>query len=407
MIYYLGELLLGKDLGPARLLQSYMVLISLALYCGFVCAFKLIPKFYEKLPHDRGREFTINAEAAKGKPTGAGVVFITMFAILCVVFVPLSWYQASLVVLTWLTMLTGFLDDKSISSWGEYRKGLLDLLLCGAASVVIYFFILQMNPDGKIIFWLPFISGTGDNNYGIVVHPVIFFVICIIMLWISINTTNCTDGVDGLSGTLTLIALITLGILFYFVFGHIKTSEYLHVPYIKDGASWAVMIFAMAGVLMGYLWHNAFPSKVLMGDAGSRALGFFIGIMVMLSCNPFLFLATSTIMFLNGGTGLLKVFLLRFFKIKIFSKVRFPLHDHMRKNRGWSPAQVLVKFMIMQILVTVAALGIMLKVRWYEREVPKLPDGENIELVQADDESVLNSENLESAAFENLAAGQE
>ena len=114
---------------------------------------------------------------------------------------------------------------------------------------------------------------------------------------------------------------------------------------------------------MGYLWHNAYPSHVLMGDAGSRALGFFIGTMVLISGNPLLILATSTVIFLNGGMGLLKVALLRFFHIKIFENIRFPLHDHMRKNLGWSATQVLLKFMIIQILITVAIVGIFFKVR--------------------------------------------
>ena len=182
-------------------------------------------------------------------------------------------------------------------------------------------------------------------------------------MWASINTTNCTDGVDGLSGTLVLIALITLGIVFYFILGHKDIAAYLLVPHLKDGAKWAVMTFALAGTLMGYLWHNAFPSSVLMGDAGSRALGFFIGVCVIITRNPLIFIATSTIMLFNGGTGLLKVALLRFFKIKIFENVRFPLHDHMRKNHGWSPTQVLVKFMIMQVLITVATIGIFFKLR--------------------------------------------
>ena len=123
------------------------------------------------------------------------------------------------------------------------------------------------------------------------------------------------------------------------------------------------MALTMAGLVMGYLWHNAFPSKCLMGDAGSRALGYFIGVCVMVSGNPFIIFATSSIIFINGGMGLLKVALLRFFKIKIFENIRFPLHDHMRKNRGWSPTQVLLKFMIMQLLVTSAVLGIFLKIR--------------------------------------------
>ena len=114
---------------------------------------------------------------------------------------------------------------------------------------------------------------------------------------------------------------------------------------------------------MGYLWHNAFPSSVLMGDAGSRALGFFTGFCVMLSGNPFLIFATSSIIFINGGMGLLKVALKRFFHISILEKIRFPLHDHMRKNRGWSPTQVLIKFTIMQLLITVALLAIFFKIR--------------------------------------------
>ena len=183
------------------------------------------------------------------------------------------------------------------------------------------------------------------------------------MLWASINTTNCTDGVDGLSSSLVLIALLTLGMLLYFILGHKDIAAYLLLPHFRYGANWAIMLFAMAGVVMGYLWHNAYPSHCLMGDAGSRALGFFIGVCVMVSGNPFIILATSSIIFVNGGMGLLKVFLLRFFKIKVFENIRFPLHDHMHKNRGWSPTQVLLKFMIMQLLITCGLLGMFLKIR--------------------------------------------
>ena len=83
----------------------------------------------------------------------------------------------------------------------------------------------------------------------------------------------------------------------------------------------------------------------------------------MVTGNPFLFFATSSIIFVNGGMGIVKVALIRFFHIHLFDKIRFPLHDHMRKNRGWSPTQVLIKFMIIQLLITVALVGLFLKVR--------------------------------------------
>lgn len=354
MIYLFADWL-REYFSPARLLQSYAVLITLSLFTGFLVTVFALPEFYKWLPHDRGREFTATAEAAKGKPTGSGVVFISIFVIISLLFVPLDWVQLAVIALTWLSMLTGYLDDRSTKSWGEYRKAILDLILSVAAAFVLYYGCRQ--PDGNIYFWLPFTSKQ------IAVAPWLYILIAVVMIWTSINTTNCTDGVDGLSSTLVLIALITLGIVFYFILGHITISHYLLVPHLIDGASWAILVFSLAGVLMGYLWHNAFPSKVLMGDAGSRALGFFIGICVMITGNPFIILATSSIILVNGGMGLLKVALLRFFKIKIFSNIRFPLHDHMRQKLNWSATQVLVKFMILQLLITIGIIGVLFKVR--------------------------------------------
>lgn len=356
MLYYIGGRLTSL-FGPARLLQSYTVLLGIALYAGFAMTMLLLPKFFDILPHDRGREFTLTAEAAKGKPTGAGSVFITLFVAICALLVPLSVMQAATLALTWVMMLTGFLDDKSASSWGEYRKGLLDFAVSAAESIVIYYCLSRVSQDGCVRFWFPFFANP------VKVNMAVYVIIGTVLLWTSINTTNCTDGVDGLSGTLVLIALITLGSIFYFVLGHKDIASYLLVPHLSSGANWAVLCFALAGSLMGYLWHNAFPSRCLMGDAGSRALGFFIGSCVLVTGNPLLILATSTIIFLNGGTGLLKVALLRFLHIRIFSTVRFPLHDEMRKNHGWSPTQVLLKFMVMQLLVTVLLLGLFFKIR--------------------------------------------
>lgn len=356
MLYYLASYIVNF-FGPLRLLQSYAVLISLALYTGFIAVYVLLPRCYAFLPEDRGREFTVNAAAAKGKPTGSGVVFISVFVAAAAIFAPLDLLQLCILALTWLTMLTGFLDDRSTLSWGEYKKGALDLAISVTAAVILYVLNPERMSGGHVQFWLPFITDP------VVVAAPVYIAVAALLLWTSINTTNCTDGVDGLSSTLVLIALITMGALFYFVLGHKDIAAYLLIPHLADGAGWAIITFSLAGVLMGYLWHNAYPSKVLMGDAGSRALGFFIGVCVLISGNPFLIFATSSVIFLNGGTGLLKVALLRFFKIRIFDSVRFPLHDHMSKNRKWSPAQILVKFMILQVLVTIAVLGIILKVR--------------------------------------------
>ena len=118
MIYYLGAYL-QQFFGPARLLQSYTVLITLALYTGFIASMRLLPRFYARLPHDRGREFTLSAEVSKGKPTGAGIVFISVFIVIAFLCTPLTILQGGTLILTWIMMLTGFLDDKSLASWGD------------------------------------------------------------------------------------------------------------------------------------------------------------------------------------------------------------------------------------------------------------------------------------------------
>ncbi|MBO4404881.1 MAG: phospho-N-acetylmuramoyl-pentapeptide-transferase [Treponema sp.] len=399
MLYYIGGLL-AKYFGGheenvpfyekalravGRFLNSYAVLIVLAVYVGFFVTRYLLPCFFKYLPLDRGRDFTLSKEVSKGKPTGSGVVFVSFFVILSFIFAPVDFSreggtalfisQAGVLALTWLMMLTGYLDDRSEKGWGEYIKAFLDLLICAGASILIALCLPRMSGSSSLYFWLPFIKDP------VAVPFWLYIAISTVMLWVSVNTTNCTDGVDGLSSSLVLLALMTLGIIFYIILGHQNIVLYLFVPqlesveggnwqnfvpwipFIKGGASWAIIIFTFAGVVMGYLWHNAFPSKVLMGDAGSRALGFFIGVCVMLSGNPLLFLITSSIIFINGGMGLLKVALKRFLHISIFENVRFPLHDHMRKNHGWSPTQVLIKFLMIQILITIGMLGIFFKIR--------------------------------------------
>lgn len=352
MLYFLGSRL-KTFFGPFRLLESYIILIVIAIYAGFFLTYRLLPLFYTLLPRDREREFAVAAKDAKGKPTGSGVVFISIYVILCLLIIPLSRVQLCILLLTYLTMLTGFFDDKSKIPWGEYKKALFDLILSFSASLVLFLFLSK----NSLTFWLPLVRSP------VIISPFLYIACGTVLIWTSINTTNCSDGVDGLSATLTLFAVFVLGILFYFVMGHTKVAAYLLVPYIEDGEKWALMMFTLAGILAGYLWHNAFPSHVMMGDSGSRALGFMIGVGVLVSKNPLIILATSSIMLFNGGMGLLKVALLRFLKIRILQNIRFPLHDHMRKNRGWSTTQVLLKFLIMQFLITIAFVGIFFKLR--------------------------------------------
>ena len=349
MLFLIGETL-QQVFGPFRLLSSHYVIASAALVISSLATWLLLPATTARLPRDRGREHAVDKEAALGKPTGAGLVFGIVFAIVGVLTAPLELPYLGVLACITVAMLAGYLDDRSAGGWHEYRKGLIDLGVSLAAAV-----LLCSAEPAEI--WLPFTKAI------VAVPPAICIAGGTILIWVAINATNCTDGVDGLSGTLAIQALLSLGGLLYVVLGNSQFSAYFLLPHYADGARWAILAFAMVGCLTGYLWYNAHPSQLLMGDAGSRAVGLLIGVLVIKSGNPVLIFVVSGVLLVNGGTGLIKVALLRFLRIAIFSKLRFPLHDHVRNKLGWSSTQVLVRFTLVQIMFTLVSLVILLKVR--------------------------------------------
>lgn len=363
MLYWLGDLL-EDYYGPFRLLQSRMVLAAIGLGCGATAVWLLLPRLQGLLPRDRGRDHAVNAEDSIGKPTGAGVLFIPILVLVAACVVPWydasspsphSWHAAPMWVLLCLlvALVTGFADDRSTRPWGELSKGLTDL----GIALVTALALCQLRP---VTLWLPFIPGELSTFE---VSPAVYLTVATVILWISINTTNCTDGVDGLSGSLLIFAFLYLGGVLYVVVGHAEVAAYLRVPHTALGADWAVLAFSVMGVLIGYLWYNADPSAVLMGDAGSRPLGLLLGVLALATGNPLFLFVVAGVVLVNGGTGLVKVALLRFFRIGILRGIRFPLHDHCRKNLGWSNTQVMVRFMIVQAVLAPIAIVFFIKIR--------------------------------------------
>ena len=369
--------------GPFRLLGSYLVLIGLGTTAAAILAWRLLPRFWDRLPHDRGRENTPAGEKARGRPTGAGIMFLALLLPVLFVVLPFSAKMWEITACLCLAMITGYLDDASAKPWGEFRKGSLDLGVAFLASVALC--------QGRdFVIWLPLLKGS------FTVLPWLFVPLATVLLWVTINATNCSDGVDGLAGTLTLLSLFYLAGFLYIVIGHVDVAGYLLVPHNPEGAKWTVLIFTVAGALAGYLWHNAEPSAVLMGDAGSRFLGLLVGVAVLAAGNPFLILVVAPVVLVNGGTGLVKVALLRFFRaagfdvkpptaapgvtpgvtgtdqpalqaqhlvIRLLHRIRFPLHDHCRQNLKWSNAQVLLRFVLLQAFLTPLLLGLLVKLR--------------------------------------------
>lgn len=349
MLYYLGQFL-ADIAGPFRLLTSYVFLAGLGTALGALLTWWILPRTWHLLPQDKGREYAIDAEKSIGKPMSAGILFIPVFILLCLAVVPFDWMFAGVLACVAVAMVVGYLDDCAPGGWSEYRLGAIDLVIALAASV----FICQMQP---YTVWLPLFKDP------ITISPLLFIPAATVLIWVSINATNCTDGVDGLSASLSGMGILFLGAILYGIVGHEDIAGYLLVPHYVQGADWAIMAFVMVGCLAGYLWHNSYPSAVLMGDAGSRPIGLLLGVLVLACGNPFLILVVAFVVLVNGATGMIKVALLRFFKIGIFGQIRYPLHDHVRHNMGWSNTQVLVRFMLLQAVGTPILLVLLLKIR--------------------------------------------
>lgn len=362
MLYHIAEHL-TQQWGPFRLFQSHLFLISIGAFLAAFLSIVLLPRFWQFLPRDHGKAI-LGKDGMKsaGKPTGAGLI-VTLIALpVMILFAPLSLWDSLSVLTIYVVMLFGYLDDRSQIPWGELKKGLLDAVVSIAIATFLFF---GHSESGVMGVWIPFTKE-------IFLVPFWLYIPCAaFLLWFTMNATNCSDGVDGLAGSLTIITLLILSVLLYLIIGYKPVADYLLIPCNPGAASWAIVLMVVAGAFGGYLWFNAEPSKILMGDAGSRFLGILVATAVLIVGNPFLIIALSPIVLINGGGGLGKLVLLRIAKKMgmdigedaAIRKIRFPLHDHCKKNLGWTNAQVLLRFILLQLVVMPILLILFLKIR--------------------------------------------
>lgn len=294
------------------------------------CFFSL--KFFKRiLPKDQGRAFAVNGALSEGKPRGAGIIFVTSFTLCTALFYPLDIENIIYLVLVYAAMLSGYFDDAAETPWGNLKKGLIDLVISLGIAFTYYFY-----NGSQVKLYIT------DSTFTI--PAPLFIILAGVLVWTAINVTNCTDGVDGLCGSLVMTVLLPLALMVT-----------------KSGAADMLLPMIMFVTLAAYLWFNCSPSQMLMGDAGSRALGVFLAVMFLKTAAPFAFIPMAIVIILDGGLGLLKLSFRRFLKIKNFMEgIRTPLHDHARKNKGWSDTQVVIRFTILQIIVNLCFMAFVL-----------------------------------------------
>jgi phospho-N-acetylmuramoyl-pentapeptide-transferase len=258
----------------------------------------------------------------------------------------------------WLCMLTmaffgsiGFFDDflkikrKKPSGLIIRQKLIFQILLSAVIGLVIVYLGLRGQFDLHLSFpffksWVPYFGW--------------FYVPWIMLILVgSSNGVNLADGLDGLAIGLTLISVSAFTVLSYLA-GRTDFSGYLNIPYVPQAAELTVFVGAMAGACLGFLWYNAHPAEVFMGDVGALSLGGTIGVISLLIKQEFLLFMVAGVFILELISVVLQV---GYFKMsggrRIFKMA--PLHHHF-ELMGWSEEKIVVRFWIMGIVFALFSL---------------------------------------------------
>jgi phospho-N-acetylmuramoyl-pentapeptide-transferase len=375
VLYFLLQPLAG-DLQLLNLLNYITFRAAAAFVTALGTCFVFGPMIIRRLQamavHQVVRAGTPDTHAGKGTtPTMGGLI------ILLATFGPtLLWARLSnryvllaMAVTAWMGVI-GFLDDYlklKQKREGKKNEGLVERyklagqVMCGLALGAV----LLLDP----ISTLPGASTTLPFFKYILVVPAVSWAAWLYIPWVTFiltgvsNAVNLTDGLDGLSAGLVAIAVLTLG-LFAYLLGRVDSSAYLQVFYLRGAGELTVFCAAIVGACIGFLWYNAHPAQVFMGDTGSLALGGAVGAIALLLKSEFLLLFVGAVFFAETVSVILQRSVFKYRKRRyglayaqqhrVFR--RAPLHHHF-EMLGWPEPQVVIRFWIIGVLCAILALS--------------------------------------------------
>jgi len=244
--------------------------------------------------------------------------------------------------------LIGFIDD--------YRKIVLKdarglrarwkmplQLICATIAVLIIFDVIGLSRNLSVPFFKNFLPDLGWYYI-----PFAIFVIVG-----ASNAVNLTDGLDGLVSVPSMVAFLAYGILAY-VAGHAAISSYLSVQAVPGCGELAVMCGAVVGACVGFLWFNAHPASIFMGDVGALPLGALLGYVSIVTKNEILLVIIGGIFVLETISVITQVISFQLTGRRIFKMA--PIHHHF-ELKGWSESKVIVRFWIISIILALASLA--------------------------------------------------
>lgn len=285
----------------------------------------------------------------QGTPTFGGVFMLGSAFLACLVcgnFLSMPYLIVLFVTISYF--LLGGLDDylkvlKKNTKGVSARQKLLWQF--STALLASYFMIKWGITDSKL--YVPFLKDP-IVDLGWFYVPFAAFVIVG-----SSNALNLTDGLDGLAIGPTIISAATLGFLAYLA-GHSELANYLLIPYIPDVGELLILVAAVIGAGVGFLWYNSYPAQIFMGDVGSLSLGGCLGTIAVLTKNEFLFVLIGGIFVVEAISVILQVASFKLRGKRIFKMA--PIHHHF-ELLGWPETKVIVRFWIVSLVLAIIALA--------------------------------------------------
>ena len=298
-----------------------------------------------------------------GTPTMGGLIVLAAVLIPTLLFGNvLNMYVVMAVVVTALLGGVGFLDDylkviKKLPNGLIGRYKIVGQVLAGTIlGGSIYFFPEWYAPslEGmKTLTTVPF-EKMVNFDFGWFYIPVVIFIITA-----TSNAVNLTDGLDGLCIGTVGISALTLAVIAYFS-GNAFFADYLNIMHIRGTDELAIFCAAIVGAAMGFLWYNAYPAQVFMGDTGSLALGGAIGVLCVLIKKEFLLPIVGGVFFAETVSVIMQVMWFKYTKKRYGEGRRIfrmaPLHHHFEKS-GWHESKIVTRFYIVGIVLAIITMA--------------------------------------------------
>lgn len=182
---------------------------------------------------------------------------------------------------------------------------------------------------------------------------VMYIPFAILVIVAASNAVNLTDGLDGLAIGPVMIAAGTYAVIAY-VTGHLKLAEYLQIPYVAGVGELSVFCAAVVAAGLGFLWYNAYPAQMFMGDVGSLALGAALGVVSVMTKNEILLIIVGGVFVMEALSVIFQVLSYRLRRKRVF--LMAPIHHHY-ELKGWKEPQIIVRFWILSFICAVLGLS--------------------------------------------------